>query len=316
MVKNFVKTFSVVIFLVGVGYAQQQPAQQQQESSFESLLLDFNEMSNYKEDPDPGVRGIYTGNWVARLNSSADFVYSRKLTYVKISPVKNSPDTTVFSGGENSGNVLGVRVHFPKSDANAFAEVQPLTQVMYDQNGSYKFFAAGRGLISNVSIIKRIRSYIFGHNYPFMAGISLEDSEGNIRSYPLGNLEYTGWRELVYENSSYIEDARLREIQVVPIYPRVEPFIKVNSLTFFRHGDRPTGDFISYLSWVRVNYDKALPDEEDKDGIDDESIWKIRTDMIQKRVKSHMKRVKFFEELIDMERRKMNLPPLLKPQPQ
>jgi hypothetical protein len=70
-----------------------------------------------------------------------------------------------------------------------------------------------------------------------------------------------------------VQDVRNRELRVFPLYPKTEPFIKLDGFIFSRDAASEGGDFVAYIKDVRVLYDEAvLPSGQD---IDDESVWGI-----------------------------------------
>jgi hypothetical protein len=92
----------------------------------------------------------------------------------------------------------------------------------------------------------------------------------------MGNLQFDGWGELVWNNPGYIQEVRNRDIRLYPLYPTSTPFIKFGGFLIQRDAAHTGGDFITYFKDVRVIYDLAtLTTETD---INDEAIWNIILD--------------------------------------
>jgi hypothetical protein len=89
----------------------------------------------------------------------------------------------------------------------------------------------------------------------------------------MGNLQFDGWKTLVWNNPDYISEVRTREIRVYPIYPRGMPFVKFNGFQITRDASHIGDDFVGYFKDVKIVFDKAVLETE-RD-IVDEDIWGI-----------------------------------------
>lgn len=241
-------------------------------------------------------------NWEVVLNSSAQSVQSLALSQVKAAPVKDSASVP-FAGS----NVMGVRIEFPLWTNNANAKiVPPFTIPAYeplaarDENGnpqeptaeeaaSGKYqFEDGYGVVTNVGTIKALAVTTLGMNFPHKLYVHLEDTDGVERRYLMGDLLFDGWKELRWNNPSYISDIRTREIRVYPVYPRGMPYIKFVGLEIARDAMHDGDTFVGYFKDVKVIYDKALLTT-DRD-IADEDVWGIITEKEAQKQSAEMTR--------------------------
>jgi hypothetical protein len=221
---------------------------------------------------------------------------------------------------------MGVRVHFPVEPFNSWAMVkppfeipafEPQAEVSDDGTisaaggdgivGRSRFEAqeegqAAYGVIKNVSVIKSIAVNVYGLNFPHYLSVILIDSSGNHRNYGMGNLQFDGWGELVWNNPGYIQEVRNRDIRLYPLYPTSTPFIKFGGFLIQRDAAHTGGDFITYFKDVRVIYDLAtLTTETD---INDEAIWNIILDRETARKVWEMERFGQNQILRDLESQK------------
>ena len=128
-------------------------------------------------------------------------------------------------------------------------------------------------MVKNVGTIRSIAVNVYGLNFPHGLSAILLDNDGNERIVFMGFLDFDGWAELTWNNPSYIEHVRNRELRLNPLYPTAVPFVKFGGFIIHRDGDRQGGDFITYFRDVKLIYDKAVLDT-DRD-IDDEGLWGI-----------------------------------------
>jgi hypothetical protein len=179
------------------------------------------------------------------------------------------------------GKVMGVRVHFPVENFNSSALVKPPFEVPgYEplggddaENEGKTKFEDGYGLLKNVGTIKSVAVNVYGLNFPHGLWTYVLNEEGVQKSLFMGYLNFDGWGELRWDNPSYIQEVRNRDLRLYPIYPDSMPFIKFAGFEIKRDASRKGGDFITYFKDVKVIYDKAVLDT-DRD-IDDEGLWKI-----------------------------------------
>lgn len=240
-------------------------------------------------------------NWEVKLNKSAQNPASLANSLVKEAPVRtekpnasgsSDPVTVPFAGQ----NVMGVRVVFPEIKANANARILPPYKIpayesmvdvdddgnfVLDENGNRQNssdvtttrFEGGYGIVKNVGTIKSISVTTYGMDYPHGLYVILEDTDGVERRYFMGYLGFDGWKELEWNNPSYLSDVRAREIRIYPIYPRGLPFVKFIGFEITRDAAHEGGNFIGYFKDVKIIYDKAtLTTERD---IADEDLWHI-----------------------------------------
>ncbi|MBQ5781641.1 MAG: flagellar filament outer layer protein FlaA [Spirochaetaceae bacterium] len=256
-------------------------------------------------------------NWTVVLNSSARRTES--LANSQVMPAKVKDGATVpFAGKE----ILGVRVYFPKSNSNASARIVPpfnipvfqtKTQIGDDgvDNGpsdedkassTYRF-EEGFGVVMNVGTIKSITVTTLGMNFPHGLYVILSNEDGEERRYFMGYLNFDGWKELTWNNATYITDVRARELRTYPIYPQARPHVRFVALEITRNGADIAEDFIGYFKDVKIVYDKAVLESE-RD-IVDEDIWGIVSARETERQNSEMTKFGDRQLQLFIEREKM-----------
>lgn len=241
-------------------------------------------------------------NWEVVLNSSAQNVQSLALSQVKAAPVKDSASVP-FAGA----NVMGVRIEFPLWANNANAKIVPAFEIpayeplaARDENGvpqeptaeeaasGKTQFEDGYGVVKNVGTIKALSVTTLGMNFPHKLYVYLKDTDGIERRYLMGELNFDGWKELRWNNPSYITDIRTREIRVYPVYPRGLPYIKFVGFEVARDAMHDGDTFVGYFKDVKVIFDKALLTT-DRD-IADEDLWGIITEKESQKQSAEMTR--------------------------
>ena len=120
----------------------------------------------------------------------------------------------------------------------------------------------------------------------------------------MGNVYFSGWRQLRWENSEYFSNVRDRVLIKEPLYPKMMPSVKVDSLGFFRTKDTRGGDFIVYVKDITVEHDLAVVDFEED--IDDEGTWQLIKTENERRQAIEAARIREFNELRDLEQRRMD----------
>ncbi|UCB46142.1 MAG: flagellar protein [Spirochaetota bacterium] len=202
---------------------------------------------------------------------------------VKLAPSSASPENRVLSkcqpvpSQSMNGDVMGVRVHFPTAPFNSWARIVPPFDIpIYEdaegeEGEGTKFL--NKGVLRNVGTIKSITVRVTGRNFPHSLSIALKDDKDQYQEMFLGNLDFEGWRPLVWDNPNYIDDVKQRDLRKTPLYPYSLPSTKFDSFIIYRHGSHVGGDFVTYFRDVQLVYDLAVIEIE-RD-INDEAAWKI-----------------------------------------
>ena len=231
-------------------------------------------------------------NWSATINAS-----SRTYEVQRSCLVREAPSTS-------SGSVLGVRVNFPDHDYNSYAEILPPFEipVYNDQNVD---FTQGLGVIRNISLIKSISINVYGRNNPHELVFLLKDQDDRIIEVNFGSLQFSGWKKLTWENPSYIEDVKDRELVSVPDYPgKGATYVKFFGFILKRNSIVSAGDSIFYVKDISMIYDK-LDVSTDSD-FDDDAIWKIVEERELARNREEMIRIAKKIELLRLEQMRMH----------
>jgi hypothetical protein len=225
-------------------------------------------------------------NWEVILASSSRTVDNVSLTFTR------------EAASRQFGTVMGVRVRFPVEPFNSWAMIRPPFDIpafetttvaadgtitpMDSSDGitslrtrfeSQEPGAPAFGVIKNVGVIREIKVRAYGLNFPHGLSTILIDGFGNERTIFMGYLNFDGWGELIWRNPAYMQEARNRDIRLIPLYPFNTPFIKFGGFLIQRDAARPGGDFVTYFKDVSIIYDLAVLDTE-RD-INDEAVWGI-----------------------------------------
>ena len=89
----------------------------------------------------------------------------------------------------------------------------------------------------------------------------------------MGHLNFDGWKALTWVNPNYQSEVRNRDIRVLALYPRSQPFIKLKGIIIHRDAAQEGGDIVTYIKDIKVIFDQAvLPGGTE---VDDEAIWGI-----------------------------------------
>ena len=119
----------------------------------------------------------------------------------------------------------------------------------------------------------------------------------------MGYLLFDGWRELVWNNPSYIANVKSRELRLYPVYPTALPHVIFEGFLITRDAAHDGGDAIAYFKDVKIIYDKAvLTTVRD---FADEDIWGIQAERETKRKKIEVEKFGHTQVLRFLEQEKM-----------
>jgi len=227
-------------------------------------------------------------SWEIVLNSSARNVSSVSVSRAKASTV--SQNAKNFAGQ----TLLGVRVNFPTWNSNANATIKPTfeipsyepyaqvsddgivqPQTAEDKAKGVSRFEEGYGVVKNVGVIKSIAVNTYGMNFPHALYVLLRDASNEESRYFVGYLNFDGWKELVWQNPSYVSEVRTREIRLYPVYPTALPNETFAGFLVTRDASHDGGDFVAYFKDVKIIFDKAVLNT--VRDFADEDLWGIQT---------------------------------------
>ena len=252
-------------------------------------------------------------NWEVLLSSSSRTVFNQQRSLTRQVSVKD--EAKRFAGEI----VMGVRVHFPIENYNAWAMVKPPFEIpLYmqktvveddgtlvpdpeDSRGS-KFNSIG--VVKNVGVIKSISLNILGLNFPMGCEIVLKDQNNDEKAMFMSYLNFDGWRTLTWSNPNYITEVKNREIKRYPLYPTATPAVKLQGLRFFRDRVQDGGDFITYIKDISIVYDKAVLTL-DTD-VNNEGVWGILSEREESRRNAEFAKLGEIQILRHLEKQKMH----------
>lgn len=239
--------------------------------------------------------------WEVALNSSSQNPISVAVSQVKEAEVAGEAKN--FAGQK----LMGVRVEFPAwaNNANAIIEpsfeipiYEPMAQV--DEEGNLQEpteedkasgkvrFEEGYGVVRNTGVIKSIAVNTYGMNFPHGLYVLLRNQNNEVNRYFMGYLLFDGWRELVWNNPSYITDVRAREIRLYPVYPVSLPSVAFKGFLITRDAAHDGGPFVGYFKDVKIIYDKAVL--ETVRDFAHEDIWGIQAQRTEEARRLEVKR--------------------------
>ena len=208
-------------------------------------------------------------NWKIELNPSSDIRENKKNSLLKNSP------------SQQHGNVLGVRLQF-KAWENAFwAFVKTpyyfshtyVNGVFVSQDENDQDAGLAIGMLANVGQIKNARSWVYGLNYDYTYGVRVLNEKNELKEYGFGSVLHEGWRQVAWNNPDYSDNPKDWAATKNPLYPFSLPYIKFDSLAFYKPAGTTEANFIGYVRDVSLNFDLAVV-REDQD-INDEAIWQM-----------------------------------------
>jgi len=294
--------------------------------------------SNFSEDQLKNVSvSLSCYNWDVFLNSSAAFPKNTAYSYAREwhTKAKDIPilEPIVKTEGEAAAaegySILGVRIKFPETPYNCWAlilppfEIPAYENITTDDKGNKidenelkankeKYygnkFERGYGVVKNVGVIKSIDLRVYGCQFKNSISILLKDDNNVVTEYCFPQyLDFDGWRRLTWNNPNYITRAENRDLYVVPLYPRNEPFVKVWGFRIYRQGDQLGGDFVVYIKDVIITYDEAVKEREEP--IDHESAWGILQERTIEAKHRELRKIGHTQMLRYLERQKMHKEP-------
>ena len=254
--------------------------------------------------------------WDVELNSSAQNPLSVATSTIKEAEVRAEGEK--FAGQK----LMGVRILFPEWTNNANAKIKPgflipayekMAQV--DDQGNLQEptdedkasgksrFEDGYGVVRNTGVIKSIAVNTYGMNFPHGLYVLLRDQNNVVKRYFMGYLLFDGWRELVWNNPSYIANVKSRELRLYPVYPTALPHVAFEGFLITRDAAHDGGDAIAYFKDVKIIYDKAvLTTVRD---FADEDLWGIQEERETKRKKIEVEKFGHTQVLRFLEQEKM-----------
>jgi hypothetical protein len=252
----------------------------------QQTVMDFRNIpgiNNYTDDQRRAMKtSLAIKNWQVDLAASSRTVENNRLSY------------TIEADSKQFEKVLGIRTHFPVESYNSWALVRPPFDIPAfevstvdgdgnisaddpDQMAGLSRFEDGYGVLKNVGAIKSFAVDVYGLNFPHALYVLYIDGNGVTQEILMGYLNFDGWAELRWDNPNYVSEVRARTLRIYPLYPTYSPYIKFAGFRIKRDASNAGGDYIGYIKDVKVIYDKAVLDEENRD-IDDESQWGIIRD--------------------------------------
>ena len=256
------------------------------------------------------------GEWEVVLNSSSRNPMTTGLS--KTTEAKVSDEARNFAGQK----LMGVRINFPEWLNNSSAEIRPAfiipayeEMAQVDDNGNVQEPTAeekasgksryedGYGIVKNVGVIKSIAVNTYGMNFPHGLYVLVRNENNEVKRYFMGYLLFDGWKELIWNNPSYISQVKSREVRLYPAYPTALPYVSFAGFAVTRDGSHNGGDFVGYFKDVKMIYDKAVL--QTVRDFADEDIWGIQTQRNMERKQIEVRRFGQVQVFRYLEKEKM-----------
>jgi hypothetical protein len=273
----------------------------------ERTLVDFAEVAGASftdAERDLMRSSLFIDNWEVDLNSSAQSPRTQANSKVRLAIVRE--------GSEPFGNdpVLGARINFPTEPWNAWAVIRPPFEIQayadrtqVDGEGEIvpleanddndveagDKFEDGHGVLKNVGVIKQVGLNVYGLNFPHSISVILQDENNERHEISMGYLQFDGWRQLIWDNPNYITDVRDRELRTYPLYPNLQPMMKLVGFRVYRDGSNVGGDFITYIRDVSLVYDEARLQLQE--AIPHDDLWGILDQREDERRRAELRRI-------------------------
>ena len=261
-------------------------------NNLDDTLIDFSEFSkstNWNEEVKQEMRvDLKPDNWGIKVNSSSWTKESKDKTYVfPIVHSQHYPDITV----------LGIRIFFPERHANSYALIEPPFEIpsYYDDKknptGMGNIFL-NKGVVRNVGVLRKLSVTALGNNFRYSLYVRIKDNHNEIRDIFVGFLNYEGWRTLSWLNPNIEFELFMREQKKRsrPHYPDEFPFVKLVHFMVQRSDPEITGNFVSMIKDVTVEYDEAVIETGKTEDFQEE-IFGIYKEELVERAKAEMRNV-------------------------
>jgi len=259
---------------------------------------------------------LAVGQWVVVLNSSSRNPVSVAVSHAAESKV--SDEAKNFAGQ----TLMGVRIEFPLWAHNASATIEPTFNIpayeplaQVDDQGNIQEpteeekasgkgrFEDGYGVVRNTGVIKSIAVNTYGMNFPHGLYVLIRNEKNEVKRYFMGYLLFDGWKELVWNNPSYLTDVRSRETRIYPAYPTALPHCAFEGFVITRDAAHDGGGFVGYFKDVKLIYDKAVLNT--VRDFADENIWGVQTKLNDERKQREVARFGHTQVLRFLEQEKM-----------
>ena len=267
--------------------------------TLEAVLIDFNNLGDTTIDFSGMAEGISwteeqkkgmlidldPKSWIVRVNSSSWTKIARDKTYAfPITNSQNYPDKTV----------LGVRIYFPKRFANSYAIIMPPFPIpsFYESsknpNGMGEMFL-GKGIVRNVGILRKLSVLVLGNNFKYSLHVRIQDQNGEQKDIFVGYLDFNGWKTKSWINPNIDIELKKRKLkkQARPHYPDEYSYIKFISFIIHRTEPQITGNFVTMIKEVRIEYDEAVLETETTENYQ-EKLFGIYKEELTKRTNKKM----------------------------
>lgn len=238
--------------------------------------IDFSDLSSLYGLPDEEKEKMKIDlswrNWQLFIPPSILPFFNKNPSYIAPAQVKDS--SPLFDGE----SILGMRLFFPVGKEETYTLYPPFPIPFEEGEKGSQFL--NKGVIKNVGVIKEIQIDIYSENAGVKVSLNLENSKGKTLSIPFGNLNFWGWRRLIWLNPSYSKNLNYLKSKLQDTYGEDYRF---KSLSFTHPSSSTKSDALLFIRSIKVIYDKGAEDislevgnniilEEDQDSLEEFNI--------------------------------------------
>ncbi|HNZ26965.1 MAG TPA: flagellar filament outer layer protein FlaA [Spirochaetota bacterium] len=282
--------------------------------SIEEILIDFNDIRDTTIDfskftvadwPPEQLKymnvDLHPSKWVVFVNSSSFNVESRNRTYPFLAKVK------IMSPIESE--VLAVRAFLPQKYANSNITIKTPFEIPSFYMSPHKeddymgTMFLNKGVVRNVGIMRKLSVFMCGNNFNYTLYVRIKDQRGVERDIYIGYINFTGWQTRAWTNPDYDNQLILKDMykKTRPYYPDEYPYIKLVGFIINRIDTEVTGNFVTMIKEVTVEFDEEFVDIRSSSGEDlipsvmtEEKIFGIYQEELMKRATAEMENVNVF----------------------
>lgn len=212
--------------------------------------IDFSDLSSLYGLPDEEKEKMKVDlslkNWQLFIPPSVLPFFNQSPSYIAPAQVKDS--SSLFQGE----SILGMRLFFPLGKEETYTLYPPFPIPFREGEEVNQFL--NNGIIENVGSIKEIQIEVYSEYSDVKIFLNLENRKGQTLSVPFGNLDFWGWRRLIWSNPSYFKNYNILKSDSQNAY---EEDYRLKSLSFVHSSSSRRTDALIFIKSIKVLYDKG-----------------------------------------------------------
>lgn len=233
-----------------------------------SLEIDFSDMASYygfsEQDKSLMKIDLTLKNWEIVVPSSSKEIFFQYPSF--LAPADIKANSIIFAGQK----VLGVRLFFPPKRTTSYSVLPPFPIPFYSGSEGNQFL--NKGVVKNVGAIKEIQLETYGQYQQVAVSLVLEDMYGKTMEIPFGDLNFSGWRRIVWQNPNYKKSSLDNIVNPKRDNPIMPPSYRFKELVFKHSEYDRVADIVAFVKSIKIIYDKSVNSEMDE--IDTQEFWR------------------------------------------